>query len=442
MGVNKSKNIPKPIKRYSAATLPPLANFALGSMVVVDSNLMIKHEHGLRGMPTKFAAPPRKTIRPFGKTDTSPAVLGCTVHITLLSKVPFYALRFNLVNASTNTITGLKAAFALPTSNPTPCITTANWTNITVGGATTFDITAASNAGQPLILQSDIIPCTCVKRTDGEGYLIMVRLYVPTAGNTVGLRTTGSSDMLAANTLDLIGFQVGTWSGNDGIANPAGFVRTSSTLGCPVFIEAFSGDVTTPILLVVGDSIVCGQGGGDVGAGASTAQQYGAYKQYANYRGWIPMCGALSGSKSPDFIQQGLDKYMVQVSPKFAIAPPWSINDDDALVAGVEKRVFYNMVRWLDSCYTNGAIPVFQTPAPRNGITLAQETVRRTVVQVVKDFCASNDVLCIDRDSVWTNYDSATGGYKEGLYNDDLHPNANGYAVEFELWKQVLGTKE
>lgn len=426
--------------RFASATALDPSVMAVGQAAVVNGSLMIKHEHGLTGVPSKFAATPRKTIRPFGKTDTSAAVLGWTGHLTILSKVPFYALRFNFVNAGTAAMTGLKAAFALPDTNPTPCVTTASWTNITVGGATAFGIAAASNAEQPLIAQSDIIPCTCVKRTDGEGYLIMVRLYIPAAGNTVGPRTSGTSDLSAPNTLDLLGFQAGYWNGGDGVTNPASFARSSAALGLPAFVEVYSSDVTTPVLLVVGDSIVCGQGGGD--AGAPTAHQYGAYKRYANYRGWIAMCGGISGQKSPDFIQQGLDKYVAQVSPKFAIAPPWSINDDDALVAGVEKRVLYNMVRWLESCHVNGAIPVFLTPAPRNGITLAQETVRRTVVQAIKDFCASNDVLCIDRDSVWTNYDSATGGYKAGLFADDLHPNAAGYAAELELWKQVLGTKE
>lgn len=438
MGINKGKNVPKSIKRYSTATLPEPATLAQGALLVVDDQLQIKHPFGgVAAIPYRTPAPARKTIRPFGKSDTSAAILGQTGHITLLSRVPFYALRFNFVNGSTNTINNLKACFAVPDANPTPCVTTASWTNITVGGATSFNMNAAASAEQPTFTASDIIPCRCVKRKDGLGYLIMVRLYTPSSGNTVGPRTSGTSDLSAADSLDKLGMQVGFWTG-DGVTTPASFVRSTGALGCPVFVELFSSDITTPVLLISGDSIAGGQGGGD--AGAPTAHQYGTYKQYANYRGWIAMCGAISGNKSPDFVQQGIDKYISQVRPRYAIVPPWSINDDDALVAGVEQRILYNMVRWLDACYQVDAIPVFLTPAPKNGISVAQETVRRSVVQAVKQFCASNNVLCIDRDSIWTDYSTNTGGYKAGISADVLHPNAAGYALELELWKQVLGT--
>lgn len=375
----------------------------------------------------------KKVLRPFGKSDASPTPLGWTGHMTFLSKVPFYAVRFNYVNASSVVVSNMISAFATPDSNPTPCVTTASWTPVTVGGLTTITMPAATYE-QPGITQSDIMPVTCIKRTDGEGYLLMVRQYVPAAGNTQAPRTSGTSD-LATDSLERLMYQAGFWSGGDAVTNPGSFVRSSAALGCPVFVELFSNDDTVPILLVSGDSIVCGQGGGD--PTTPTAHQNGAYKRFANIRGMIPMCGAVSGAKSPDYIQQALDKYM-NYRAAIAVMPPWSINDDDSLTAGVEKRILYNMARWLDACDAAGTVPVFLTPAPRNGITVAQETVRRSVVAAVKDFCITGKHLFIDRDSVWTDYSNPAGGYLPGIYADDLHPNSAGYDLELALWLEVL----
>ena len=406
------------------AITPPVGLF---DNITSVSNKVVKHR----------IVNSKKTLRPFGKTDTSTGVLNWTGHITLLSPVPFYGVRFNFVNGDTTVaVSNAVAAYALPDSNPTPCVTTAPWVNITANGVTNINIPAPINGGQPAITQSDLMPVKCVKRTDGDGYLIMIRVYFTATGNTVGLRTSGTTD-LATDSLDRLGFQCGYYNGGNAVATPASFVRNSASLGCPVFVELFTSDNVTPTLLVAGDSIVCGQGGGD--ASTPTAHQNGTYKQYAKYRGWIPMCGAISGSKSPDFIQQAIDKYIEPVKPIYAICPPWSINDDDALVAGVEARILCNMARWMEKCDSNFTVPVFLTPAPKNGITQAQETVRRSVVQTVKNFCTTNNVLMIDRDSIWTDYTSATGGYKAGIYTDDLHPNAAGYTLELALWKTVLG---
>ncbi len=406
--------------------------------IIEFKGIVYENVRGVMWAPRRGYAvsnPNVKTLRPFGKTDTSAGVLGWTGHITLLSPIPFHGIRFNCVNAGAVDIVNTKMAFALPATNPTPCITTASWAPITAGGASTITWTKPTNVEQPFITKSDIIPCTAVKRTDGPGYLIMIRAEIPSAGNTVGPRTSGTTDLAAADSLDKLGLQVGYFNGA-GVTTPGSFVRGSAALGCPVYVELFSADTQTPVLLAAGDSIVGGQGGGD--AGAPTAHQRGAYKRTVVSKNWVGMCAAISGQKSADYIQQAIDKYLTSTRARYGVIPPWSINDGDALVAGVEARILCNMVRWQDACAAVGTEPVFLTPAPRNGITSAQEAVRRSVVATIKAYCADNGIKIIDRDAIWTDYSTATGGYKAGLFADDLHPNEAGYELEAPLWIETL----
>jgi len=420
-------------REYTADTLPDPATLGVGASVVVGGDLAISGGDYYRQMSRRTINNPVKTLRPFGKVATVAGLLGYTSRMVLLSPVPFYAIRVKFVNCVTSAIVGSKAAFATPDNNSTPCVTDAPFTPITVGGLSTFSEGAAATATESKFTLSDIIPVTPVKRTDGDGYILIISKYTPSAGNTAASRAENLDD-LPEITDQLSGnfIQVGAWQG-DAIANPSSFVRTVTTISHAMYVELFTGDGIVRTMLYSGDSITQGQGGSS-NAGSF---QYGAAKRLCAERGIIPLCGAIAGAKSVDYVPQGL-KYIDEAAPTYAVVAPWSINDLDAVTAGVEKRILSNMVQWLAACYQYNSKPGFITPAPKNGLTLAEEAVRRTVVETIKEFCTANAVMCIDRDAAMTDYTVATGGYKAGLFADALHPNYAGYSAELPYWEELI----
>lgn len=420
------------VKPYTSEDLPNLASLVAGSVVNVDGNAAISGGDYLREVSRRTISNTVKTLRPFGRSESNAGILGYTGHLTLLSPVPFYAVRFKFVNVAAAAVINSKASFATPATNPTPCVTTAPWTAITVGGSATFSELAAPSATAATYTSSDIIPVTPVKRTDGDGYILMVRKYTPSAGNTLTSRVIGvgdASELADQLTGNLV--QAGSWLG-DAVTTPSSFARSIQDIAFPIYVELFTGDGIMRTMLYSGDSITQGQGGS-----ASNNTQLGAAKRLCVERGIIPLCGAVAGAKSVDYVPQGLT-YIADTSPTYAIVAPWSINDTDALTAGVEQRIMGNMVQWLGQCYKYNSTPGFITPAPKNGITLAEETVRRSVVLAIKTFCEENSIMCIDRDAALTDYSSSTGGYKAGLFTNALHPNRAGYSAELQLWEEVI----
>lgn len=386
----------------------------------------------------KTVAPlnPNKVIKPWGRVEAAAGVLGYTLHLTVLSRTAFSAVRFYFLNNAASAITGVKAACAVSTNNTSACVPTGAWNNITVAGSSSFTIpAAAANGGTASAtasyVASDIITLPSVARTDGSGFILMVREYTPSAGNTTANRANGCDDY-STTTLDSSGLQGGAWNG-DGIASPGSFARTITGLGAPVFVELFTGlnAQSSPVLLVCGDSTNQGQNADLLN------YQMGAGRMAANALGIDLMSATYSGATSNSYVPNGIT-FMGIARPKVAAICPWSPNDADAFTAGVETRIIAQVAQWVAACYTNGCVPVMVTPTPKNGITSGQETARRTVVTSIKTFCAAHGIPVIDRDAIYTDYTSATGGYKTGLNSDTLHPNLAGYTAEYVLWLPII----
>lgn len=224
--------------------------------------------------------------------------------------------------------------------------------------------------------------------------------------------------------------QAGAWSG-DAVTTPGSFSRSVVGLGAPVAVEFFTGVSTkdSNILMVCGDSITQGLDG--------SRTHYGAAHITAKALGLTLFNAGLAGKTRDVYLGYGQGQ-MPSVKPRVAFYAPWSPNDADAFTAGTEESVIKNAAQWIATCYANGAKPILATPTPKGSLTAGQETARRVIVQKVKDFCASVNVPYIDRDAIYTNYASSTGGFKTGLSADALHPNLAGYTLEAELWKPIV----
>jgi len=392
-------------------------------------------EHAILGIakPQTIQSNSSLIVKPFGLPEENPGVRNYTLRQTYKCSLPFYAVRFYFFHPSTTVLSGVIANFTTSNSCATASIPgNPTWKNITINGSTALTITPSATGAYPAVTVSDIIACTPQARVDGgTGYLIDVGIYIPTAGNTVALRVPGVTDATTVSqTVDIYGQQSGAWAG-DAVTTPASFSRSIVGLGCPIAVEFFTAQQTgsQPILFACGDSITQGLDGARL--------HFGAAGIAARDRGYALHNAGLSGKTRDVYLAYGTG--IVQtVKPKFALLAPWSPNDADFVTVGVNEAVLKNAAQWITTCYSVGAIPILTTPTPKDGLTAPQETIRRSVVQSVKDLCASTGVRLIDRDSVYTNYTLSTGGFKAGLSADGLHPNAAGYALEAALFNSVI----
>lgn len=383
-------------------------------------------------IPRTIGPNPSKHVKIFGLPEESAGIRGYTLRTTYKRSKPFYAVRFYFIHPTTTPVTGCIANFTTSNSCANPNIPgNPSWKNITMGGSTALTITPG--IGTKLgISVSDVMPCTPQVRVDGgDGYLLEVGVTIPVAGNTVGLRIGGVKDAaIPSQTVDTYMIQSGAHNG-DSVTNPAAFFRHSNDLGAWVAVEFFEGasDQNEKVLLACGDSIT---------QGLDTPRvHYGAAHIAAQATGSVLYNAGLLGKGRNVYLDFGLDRLSV-VRPDYAFLAPWSPNDADAFTAGVAEAVLSNAAQWVSACHAVGAIPILATPTPKTGITAPQEAVRRGVVQYVKEFCATNNILMVDRDAIYTDYSSATGGFKAGLGGDPLHPNLAGYTLESQLWIPLI----
>lgn len=374
---------------------------------------------------------PSKIVKMFGLPEENAGVRNYTLRTTIIRKRPFYAVRFRFNHPTSTAIVNVLANFTTSNSCASPNNPgNPNWKTITWSGASAFNPTPGVG-GVMGVTVSDIFPVTPQQRVDGPGYAFEVGAYFPTAGNTVGVRVAGAGDASTiGQTADTYGLQCGASVG-DCVTTPGSFVRSVVGLGACIEVEFFEADsgLNEPVLLVCGDSITQGQDSGRT--------HFGAAHIAANAAGHSLYNAGMAGRTRNVYLAFGLDRLPV-VSPTYAFLAPWSPNDADYVTAGVADAVLGNATQWVSACDAVGAIPILATPTPKNGLTAPQESVRRGVVQAVKDFCIAAGVLMIDRDSVYADYSTLTGGFKSGLSADGLHPSATGYASESLLWLEAF----
>lgn len=375
--------------------------------------------------------PSSRIVKIFGLPEENAGVRNYTLRTTIVRKRPFHAVRFRFNHPFTSPIVNVLANFTTSNSCANANIPgNPNWKTITWGGASAFSPTPGAG-GVIGVTVSDIFPVTPQKRIDGPGYPLELGVYFPTAGNTVGVRVAGVNDAsTVSQTVDTYGMQSGACSG-DCVTTPASFTRQIVGLGACIEVEFFEGENydKEPILLACGDSITQGQDSGRT--------HFGAAHIAAKAAGYSLYNAGMAGRTRNVYMEFGLGRLPV-VKPSYAFLAPWSPNDSDYVTAGVAEAVLGNAAQWVSACDAVGAIPILATPTPKISLTAPQEAVRRGVVQAIKQFCYDKDILLIDRDSVYTDYSTLTGGFKSGLSADGLHPSATGYDLESLLWLEAF----
>ena len=106
--------------------------------------------------------------------------------------------------------------------------------------------------------------------------------------------------------------------------------------------------------------------------------------------------------------------------------------------AGADIAVAF-CAQFIAACQAVGTRPALETPHPANNINATQEGFRRQVVEKIKVICAAGDAVLVDADSVLTDYSTAVGGFKAGLYASDYHANDAGQSAVSAVMVTAVG---
>mgnify|MGYP000378998438 CR=1 FL=1 len=376
-------------------------------------------------------------FRLFGALQNSAGLLGVTAHATYEVPFDWVAVRLHVENmASTAQINVLAALAVSNDGTAAPTAPSGAWNNVLFSGTAAHATTACtSGAGTndaiPTDLVSDWLALPSMPRTDGgTGRIIMLRQYVPAAGNTTGNRADIASTSTALSVLKAKGW----FKAGDFVTTPAGFTTPSEWTMVPAVWLEFLSASGAIVLMTSGDSTLQGSDGGpmpNVASGARLASE-------TLYGSVALLNGGWASQTSTAFYTNALAK-LTAIKPTLAAYCPWSPNDADKYTAAGITRMQQQALLWLTACRAAGSTPILLTPNPANGLNSTQEGFRRQMVAWVKSVCSAGMATLGDRDAVYTDYSTNTGGYKAGLFATALHPNATGYALEeTQVWLPLL----
>lgn len=368
---------------------------------------------------------------------SSIGLLGHTCAAAIVVPQGYYAARLIVENVVATATVGFAASMAssanvtggtsVPTGTPAAFLWSGSGTvtlPAALSGAGTVDVA-------PSLTASDILQISDIPRNDGgAGRIVMVRSYVPSAGNTELSRCDslgGPLDTLGATSFSSVtAYNGATWPALT-VSN-AGFGHSFS-------LQLFS-DSYVRTLLLAGDSTFQGALlGNDMNCPAQIAAlgltQSGQSSVYVVNRG-------SASQTSNAYFANGV-AYMAAVPVTAAAFCPFSPNDAaDRYTTAGNLRMMSLAARWVAECVDRGVLPVLATPNPVSGLTSTEEGFRRAIVNNVKAMAASLGVPLVDRDSIYTDYSTATGGWKSGLNANGVHPSVAGYALEAIEWQRVI----
>ena len=387
-----------------------------------------------------------------GGGGTNAVATDKTLAATFVLKAKPARVRMHILNSNhLAPVTGVKAAISRSVNAST-------WYLPSVGLPGFRDFVFASNTipaagiATPNVVPTEIVSewlnPYAVERTDGgTGWIVMLRVYQDAANIGSRMTFTGTGSL----------FDFNAFEGRVGVAASAGdFVKTSVVFNddgasAPLFwLEV---DYETPIasVAIVGDSIM--QGANSLpqtnsacyGAAFLALQRLTASGKPAQLfnAGWSGATTSGNGGQMNDILSGYLGQFNSFVAngarPTIAAFCPWSVNNLNPYSVSALQATQQCIGTFISICRKNLINPVLVTPAPRNGLTGAEETARRAVVEYIKNYCAQHGILLIDRDFVYTDYSSSTGGYKLPEWClDNIHPTYAGHLAESSEWESKL----
>ena len=381
---------------------------------------------------------PLKTLCSY---EHNAGILNYTISMTYLVPRPFYGFRVRFFNLNSTPIVNAVAGAAV-SRNMAGGIHVATETpvQITVGGSATFTKPAAiSGGGTSSAIWSEVISdwirLPSVPRDDGgSGHLLVVRVQDPTAGNTSSNRCGGMGSTASDVNMYGVGSVV---SGNDKtFTNWGTFAIALSGLGGAIALDFLCAEQCLTVA-TFGDSTIAGQNNTVFnGSGALLAAMDSLTTDRPVFlwnQGESSMTSVTSLTLAETF-------FSGTATVNMAAMCPYSSNDTDKYTQAGVDRCLGDALIFLNLCRTSGTIPVLVTPVPYSGLTISQEGFRRAVCAGIRSIATAHNVAIVDRDLLYTDYSTTSGGWLPALLGDGTHPGAVGYSQEKSLWAAVFAS--
>ena len=383
---------------------------------------------------------PIALLKPSVSFEATAGSLNYTTSLTMRSPVPFYGFRVHFFNTASNDVINCTAG-AAASRNMTGGVFAATETpvQITVGSNAAFTKPAAlsgGGTGQAIWTDtvSDWVPCVSVPRDDGgAGYLLMVRAFEPSAGNATGNRCGGHG--ITPADVDAYGCATVLSGGGDKtFTNWATFAILLNGLGSAIAVELLSAS-NSLTLATFGDSTIAGQNAAVIGASGA---QLAATGYSSGSRPLVLWNQGESSMNSTTYLALAEKFFATGAQPNIAAMCPYSSNDTDKYTQAGINRIVGVALRFLNECRKAGAIPILLTPVPYTGTTSGEEAFRRQAVVAIKQLAVTYKCGLVDRDSIYTDYSTAAGGWLPVVIGDGTHPSHAGYVAESALWTAAL----
>jgi hypothetical protein len=384
---------------------------------------------------------PIALLKPMGSFESqTTSILNYTLSTTVVIPVPFHAVRLKFYNLTVTQTVNNTAGIA-PSANMTGGVHVATGTpvQVTVATATSWTEAAAVSGGGtvdavPSETVSDWIACASVPRDDGgAGYLLVVRHFTPTAGNTTSNRASGLGETAADVNAYGCAARAGTTDGT--FTNWATFSPSVNNLGSCFSLEVMT-SAGARVVAQFGDSTFAGQDSYRANAGGLTLAAMSVLTTGTPLSWWND--GEASQTSNAYSARALTFLAANPVLDHFAYSP-WSSNDTDKYTQAGVDRMTRQTLFVLQECRRLGITPVLATPCPVGGISAANEAFRRQMVAVTKSLAASFGARVVDRDALYTDYSTTSGGWLAGMNFNTVHPSPAGYLAESALWRAALG---
>lgn len=337
-----------------------------------------------------------------------------------------------LVNglATAVTIDGIMIApTAAPNDNINPVDSVGGaqvWTTLSGGPWT---IPAPSVAGTLGAVPGTLsIPFTlaALARTDlpGERPLFMARVHMATASSPFQISNAANFDEIATFTSDKQIFQ-GYFKAQSlaNFSNPANFTAPSKTY-FGVLGVSFNLSTTAYSVLGLGDSTEQG-----AKSGATNVCDYWGSAQRACHNLWTlakPVtyigCGFQGQSTTQTFA--AADQWIGQYKPNAVIIPFWSPNNVPSTQAAADA-ILAQAFALAAKCERSGIKAFLRTPNPLNGMSNANDVIRKQVTVNAK----AGPYTVIDRGAAVTTV-GTPDTFAAGTSPDGTHCNDTGYDLQ------------
>ena len=379
-----------------------------------------------------------------------------------ISKAPFSRVRLHVFNADTAAASGTYRILAAVTEKaPTtpaadiwqPIVGGVNqtavragvgspgWAKVTFSAAETVAVTQAPNAWALPVATSDWIDLASIDRTDGDGYVLLIRYECLTGTRTTqaGMTSATAPKLPYDNAASLDWYEEHSVYQKTGASSVTDLTLVGTDerkTNCAAFAVEFDYDVPALTILAHGDSITTMSSGAVATYMFSSWIARAAVQASSAERIFRSVITAKAGATYAEYSLAGYSA-LTALSPDIFLHPVWSPNDGapDATSMGIALS---NINTAITNAAAVGARVVAWGPLPSNSYAEATDGFRVAMIDRVKAMAAAtNAFLYFDTDAFFSDH-ANPANMPEGYYSDQTHPNEAGTQLLADKFAEFL----